>query len=321
MSNSFDVVNYLFTPSPPLLVGDNNGCQFAPYNTYYEGLRQDLLATGLAAALRSSLMSGDTPASPSRGGGGEGGTSLPTAHPALQCASNKWKVPVGELNLHYLDIHVTFLCTKTFLFAEIELAKLEIPQSNMITSGSPSTTESNSGNVSPGADERALKSATDLAMQLPILLPAADFEILLVPVESEEAHLRRKMQRQSEEDAIHEEEVTEETNSNASSLTGDKDKGDQASNKSEGPIESDYCKNLADILTLSPFNMPYDYERRAVTKAERIRSLQQAMMELSEQQRVSLQEEISRGFQEWLVSSGNIRQILDLVHLEKKVTA
>jgi hypothetical protein len=95
VSNSFDVVNYLFTPSPPLLVGDNNGCQFAPYNTYYEGLRQDLLATGLAAALRSSLVTGDTPASPSRGGEG-GGNSPTAAHPALQCASNKWKVPVGE---------------------------------------------------------------------------------------------------------------------------------------------------------------------------------------------------------------------------------
>ena len=94
ISNSFDVVNYVFTPSPPLLVGDNHGCQFAPYNTYYEGLRFDLLATGLAAALRSSLLTiGDTPASPSRGGEG-GGTS--PAHPSLQCASNKWKVPVGE---------------------------------------------------------------------------------------------------------------------------------------------------------------------------------------------------------------------------------
>jgi len=55
VSNSFDVVHYLFTPSPPLLVGDNRGCQFAPYNTYYEGLREDLLATGLAAVLRSTF--------------------------------------------------------------------------------------------------------------------------------------------------------------------------------------------------------------------------------------------------------------------------
>lgn len=94
VSNSFDVTTYLFTPSPPLLVGDNKGCQFAPYNTYYEGLREDLLATGLAAALRSTI-SGDTPASPTRGG--EGGGICPTAaQPALQCASNKWKGPVGK---------------------------------------------------------------------------------------------------------------------------------------------------------------------------------------------------------------------------------
>lgn len=199
---------------------------------------------------------------------------------------------------------------------------------HVANTGSPSAADSTlAGNVSPGADERALKSATDLTMQLPILLPAADFEILLIPVESEEAHLRRRIQRQSEGDAIHEEEVGEETNdattvySNASSLTGDKDKGDQASSKSEGAIESDYCRNLADILTLSPFNMPYDYERKAVAKAERVRTLQHAMMELTEHQRVILQDEISRGFQEWLVSSGNIRQIIDLIHLEKKVSA
>jgi hypothetical protein len=212
----------------------------------------------------------------------------------------------------------------------LELAKLEVPHlPNVTTPGSPSTSEG--GPLSPGADERALKNAADLSMQVPILLPASEFEILLVPVESEEARLRRKLLRQSEEDAIHEDEVAEETAaeetndtttvySNASSLTTDREKGDQASNKSEGPIESDYCRNLADILTLSPFHMPYDYERKAVAKAERVRTLQQAMMELSEQQRASLQEELNRGFQEWLVGSGNIRQILDLVHLEKRVT-
>ena len=88
----------------------------------------------------------------------------------------------------------------------LELAKLEIPQLPNI--GSPSTSDSShSSNVSPGVDERALKSANDLSMQMPILLPASEFEILLIPIESEEAHLRRKMQRQSEEDAIHEEET------------------------------------------------------------------------------------------------------------------
>lgn len=210
-----------------------------------------------------------------------------------------------------------------------ELAKLEIPHlPNIPTPGSTSPSGSSpTNNVSPGADEHALKSAADLAMQTPILLPASEYEILLVPVESEEAHQRRKLQRQSEEDAIREEEAAgEETNdtttvySNASSLTGDREKGDQASSRSEGPIESDYCRNLADILTLSPFHMPYDYERKAVSKAERARTLQQAMSELNEQQKASLQDELRRGFQEWLIASGNIRQVLDLAHLEKRVT-
>ena len=100
VSNSCDVINYTFTPSPPLLVGDNRGCQFAPYNTYYDGLREDLLATGLAAALRSTTsasgsgsVAGDTPLSPGRGA--ETGRNSPSAQPSLQCASNKWKVPVG----------------------------------------------------------------------------------------------------------------------------------------------------------------------------------------------------------------------------------
>ena len=98
VSNSCDVINYTFTPFPPLLVGDNRGCQFAPYNTYYDGLREDLLATGLAAALRSTnsgsgSVAGDTLLSPGRGA--ETGRNSPSAQPALQCASNKWKIPVG----------------------------------------------------------------------------------------------------------------------------------------------------------------------------------------------------------------------------------
>jgi hypothetical protein len=104
VSNSCDVVHYVFTPSPPLLVGDNRGCQFAPYNTYYDGLREDLLATGLAALLRSASCSGsvggsvagDSAASPGRGSEAGGRCISPTALPTLQCASNKWKVPVGE---------------------------------------------------------------------------------------------------------------------------------------------------------------------------------------------------------------------------------
>lgn len=310
VSNSSDVVHYLFTPSPPLLVGDNRGCQFAPYNTYYEGLREDLLATGLAAALRSTVSSSsDRPASPSRGGGdGRSSPTLPPL-PALQCASNKWKMP-------------------------LELAKVEVPHLPNVpsTPGSPTPIEGSptSGSHSPGADDRAFKSSVDLVMQTPVLLPPSDFEILLVPVESEEARVRRRLQRQAEEDTINEEEAApfdggEDTGtvySNASSLTGERDRGEHASHRSDGPIESDYCRNLADILTLSPFHMPHDYERRVVAKAERVRALQQAIVQdLNDQQRANLQEELNRGFQDWLVASGNLRQVLDLVHLEKRVAA
>jgi Tubulin binding cofactor C len=33
--------------------GGNRSCHLAPYNTYYDGMREDLLATGLAAAVIS----------------------------------------------------------------------------------------------------------------------------------------------------------------------------------------------------------------------------------------------------------------------------
>ena len=45
------------------------------------------------------------------------------------------------------------------------------------------------------------------------------------------------------------------------------------------------------------------------------------MQELSDEQRTSLQDEINRGFEDFLVTSGNLRQVLDLVHLEKGVDA
>ena len=100
-----------------------------------------------------------------------------------------------------------------------------------------------------------------------------------------------------------------------SSITGERDKG-------EPPRpESDYCCMLADLLTLSPFHMSHDYERRVITKAERVRVLHQTMSELNDTEKATLQEEFNRGFQDWLATSGNLRQVLDLVHLEKKVSA
>lgn len=106
-------------------MGDNRSCQFAPYNTYYDGLREDLLATGLAAALLNS------------DGSAYGGADLP--QPALQCSSNKWKHPV-------------------------ELAKLEIPQLPGAVPGSAAAVSS-TGNTSPhasgvGADDKALTKST-----------------------------------------------------------------------------------------------------------------------------------------------------------------
>ena len=42
--------------------------------------------------------------------------------------------------------------------------------------------------------------------------------------------------------------------------------------------------------------------------------------ELSPEQQSKLEEELNERFREWLVTSGNLRQVLDLVHIEKKVT-
>mmetsp|Transcript_22923 Transcript_22923/g.26129 ORF Transcript_22923/g.26129 Transcript_22923/m.26129 type:complete len:668 (+) Transcript_22923:110-2113(+) len=222
ISNSSDVLSHIFTPSPPLLVGDNRNCQLAPYNTYYEGLREDLLATGLAAAVLQ-----DPPLSPSS-------TSTATSWP-LQCASNKWKQPV-------------------------ELSKLEIPQ----------------------VDEDSSNIATDdAAMQTPILLPASEFNILFVPFVS-------NPRKETEEPAISE------------------------------PLESQYNQMLAEILQLSPFRLPIEYERHSLGKADRMKNLQSLMKTLSEEQRARLEDELNRGFRDWLVTSGNLRQVLDLVHLERR---
>lgn len=219
IANSSDVLSHVFTPSPSLLVGDNRNCQLAPHNSYYDGLREDLLATGLAAAILT-----EPPPSPS------GATAWP-----LQCASNKWKQPV-------------------------ELSKLELPH----------------------VDEDASKSSTDdAAMQTPILLPASDFQIHFVPFINES-----RDQPESEEGSEH--------------------------------VESQYCRLLAQALQLSPFQLPTEYERQALVKADRMRTLQTLMKSLTAEQRARLEDELNRGFRDWLVTSGNLRQVLDLVHLEQR---
>ena len=255
-SNSSDTLMCVFTPSPPLLVGDNRNCQFAPHNTYYDGLREDLLATGLAAtALQDTL-------SPFHGS-----KAIEDAiWPPLHCASNKWKQPV-------------------------EISKLELPQVPS-TPGStgPAAPTSGSLGISPGADDKAvsgtaLGNVNDSTVQAPVLLPASDFHVLFVPMESEAMRQRKT----------------------------DLDKTES------GQPESQYCRVLADVFQLSPFRLPVEYERSALNKAERMKNIQMAVRKkLTEDQRVRFEEELNRGFRDWLVASGNLRQVLDLVHLERR---
>jgi len=258
VSNSFDVLHCTFTPSPPLLVGDNRNCQFAPHNTYYEGIREDLLHTGLAAAVLPETQS------PYHGSKQENDL----AWPPLQLASNKWKLPV-------------------------EVAKLEIPQ--VQTTGSGSSAET----TPPGADDKAVAGtkSSDDTMHTPVLLPASEFNVLFVPLESEVAQKRRL---DAEEQA-------------ASANSG---------NGPTGSLESQYSRNLAEVLQLSPFRLPLEYERHTLEKADRMKNIQQAMKEnLTAEQQKKMEEELNRGFRDWLVSSGNLRQVLDLVHMERRATA
>lgn len=254
VSNSCNVQLFVFSPTPPLLVGDNRSCQLAPYNTYYDGFREDLLATGLAAA---QIQESQSPYHGSRNPDGE------SAWPPLTCASNKWKQP-------------------------IELSKLEVPQ--VASTGSPAPGPAGLSSL-PGADDKAMgKSASnDATMHSPVLLPSSDYHILFVPIESDAARLRRIEQEESE--------LTSEVG---------------------GEPESLYCQNLAEVLQFSPFRLPLEYERRVLAKAERIRSIQQAAKTLTDEQQEKFEEELNRGFRDWLVTSGNLRQVLDLVHLEKR---
>lgn len=289
VSNCFDVLQCIFTPSPPLLVGDNRSCQFAPYNTYYEGLREDLLATGLAAAVVPSDAHSPYHSSSSGGGSAAG---RDTDGPALQCASNKWKQPV-------------------------ELAKLEIPQINTAASTSVPTAPSSPGGTlgAPGADDKAVPSGGnkpgDDTLQTPILLPSSEFHVLFVPVETEAARMRRVQQEAAERAAAEQAALDE--------LQGGNDGTIVAGPNPAAPPESQYCRNLADVLQQSPFRLPVEYERRALVKADRIRSLQVAMQtDLTSDQKLELEEELNRGFRDWLVTSGNLRQVLDLVHMERQ---
>lgn len=258
VSNCYDVTLNIFTPSPSLLVGDNRNVKFAPYNTYYDGLREDLLATGLAAG----VVSQDTNEM----------VSDPLYGPTLQCASNKWKQPVELSTLSDL----------------LQAQSLVPPRSSSPTPGS--------------------ESSTDDAMKTPSLVPASEFQVLLVPYISEAAKERRARQEMAAE------EMTVQTSGSfedsASIASG-------ASKVGNG-IGSMYCHNVADVLQLSPFRLPTEYEKRAVKKTDQIKILQAAMQNLTEEQQAKLEEELNSGFRDWLVTSGNLRQVLDLVHLDRK---
>lgn len=266
VSNSSDVQLNVFTPSPPLLVGDNRTCQFAPYNTYYDGLHADILASGLGAAV---VQESHSPFHGNKALEADGSS------PTLQCASNKWKQP-------------------------LELSKLEIPQVPLMGGNSPGgTPTSPTGSASPGADDKAVSggkpgTGNDPAcLHAPILLPASEFQVLFVPWESEASKQRR-----------HESKVEE---------------GKDPEAGTSGSQETQYCRLLAEVLQLSPFRLPTEYERRALVLADRMRNIQQAMQKsLTDEQRERFEEELNRGFREWLVSSGNLRQVLDLFQLERR---
>ena len=267
VSNCFDVTHSIFTPSPPLLVGDNRRCQFAPYNTYYDGLREDLLATGLAAAVLSpdNVVIGDS-----------------VHGPALQCASNKWKQPSELSKLS-------------------ELLQPAIPQR-----------QKSSGSLS---EEKALSKTGggEDTMQAPTLVPASEFQVLFVPLESEANKIRRLA-----EEARDEEMTVHTTGSEENSIASANTYGTHGTHRGGG-IGSNYSHNLADVLQLSPFRLPTEFERRALVKADRMKSLQSVIQkDLTPEQQVKLEEELNRGFRDWLVTSGNLRQVLDLVHLESK---
>lgn len=274
VSNSCDVTVHIFSPSPPILVGDNRTCQFAPYNTYYDGLREDLLVTGLAAAVVSENHSPYH----GRGNGDESTQSTAAAAwPPLQCASNKWKVPVemSKLELPEGPSH-----------ASSAAGVPSPPSSPSATAAAPPTT----GASSPGADDKAMKGAASgqgeaTLHSAPVLVPPSEFHMLFVPVESETAKPRRV---------------------------------DDATEETKEP-ESQYCRMLSEVLNCSPFSLPVEYERSVLSKADRIRTIQQKVRDdLTPEQQHQFEEELNRGFREWLVTSGNLRQVLDLVHMEQR---
>ena len=246
--DSHEVRNFCFTPSPPLMVGDVRSCQFGPYNTYYEGLREDLLSTGLAALPMQPFL-------------------LDTTNLQILCASNKWKVPV-------------------------DTSTLESPTSPL-TSSNLSTSRS--------------ENVSEDAMHTPVLVPASEFNPIFVPMDDSDSLNGNVEEKVDSEDGSA-------INDNRSERSGSSDE-----NGNQVRMGSRYGRALTDMLQLSPFKLPSEYERRVLSGIERVKSIQQAIIskDLTTDQRLKVEEDLNRGFREWLVTSGNLRQVLDLAHLEE----
>ena len=251
--DSHEVRNFCFTPSPPLMVGEIRSCQFGPYNTYYEGLREDLLSTGLAALPLQPFFLDSDP--------------IRTNNLQVLCSSNKWKVPV-------------------------DTSTLETPTSPLT---------SNTGNTL-----RSENVGEDAAcMHTPILVPASEFNPIFVPMEDSDSNTEEKVE--SEDGSA--------INDNRSERSGSSDE-----NANSSKMGSRYGRALTDMLQLSPFKLPSEYERRVIAGIERVKNIQFAITNkdlLTSTQRLRVEEDLNRGFREWLVTSGNLRQVLDLAHLEE----
>jgi TBCC domain-containing protein 1 len=151
----------------------------------------------------------------------------------------------------------------------------------------------------------------DAAVHAPVLVAASEFNMLLVPLESEAARQRRLSENDDAENSNNAD------NNNGASGNGNGGAGGAAT--PSPPIESPYCRLLAEALQLSPFRLPIEYERRVLMKAERMKNIQQSVKNnLTPEQQRRFEDELNRGFRDWLVSSGNLRQVLDLVRIDRR---
>ena len=147
----------------------------------------------------------------------------------------------------------------------------------------------------------------ETSMHAPVLVPASEFQILFVPIET--AASAGMTRTPTEEDRPPTPQQAEGTSTTLSP-------SQQHQQLQNSP--SQYCRLLGELLSCSPFRLPVEYERRILTKADRMKRIQQDVLALPEDQQAKFQEELNRGFRDWLVTSGNLRQVLDLVHLERR---